>query len=178
MVSAHPPPPPSDPDPSSPRPAGGRFNILLTEDRVRPIEHWTRQFPRLMQPLGVEAHLATTGQQALELTERIAFHAAFIDLATPKDDASAPATAPGGLWLLKVLQRKAQRPPVVVVNSRATRQQAVRLLNDALRLGAFSVVNQPVELNHLLAVAQRLLARHHRGQWPAPGSSNNSTPST
>ncbi|MEO0515604.1 MAG: response regulator [Planctomycetota bacterium] len=171
-----PPIPPADPDAGFKPQPGGRFNILLTEDRARPVEHWTRQFPRLMRPLGVEAHLATTGRQALELAERITFHAAFVDLATPKDVAArahpAGASPNGGLWLLEVLQRRTQRPPVVVVNSRATRQQAVRLLNEALRLGAFSVVNRPEDLHPLLTVIQRLLNRHHQGQWPTPAPGN------
>ncbi len=186
MVNVRPPIPPSDPDAGLKPQPGGRFNILLTEDRDRPVEHWTRQFPRLMQPLGVEAHLATNGRQALELAERITFHAAFIDLATPVDapkTGSTRATASvhcgaggggggGGLWLLEVMQRRAVRPPVVVVNSRATRQQAVRLLNEALRLGAFSVVNRPEDLHPLLSVIQRLLNRHHAGQWPTPAPGN------
>lgn len=181
MVNARPPIPPTDPDAGFKPQPGGRFNILLTEDRDRPLEHWTRQFPRLMRPLGVEAHLATTGRQALELSERITFHAAFVDLATPKDATSVNTvgnSGGGGLWLLEVMQRQAQHPPVVVVNSRATRQQAVRLLNEALRLGAFSVVNRPDNLTPLLNVIQRLLNRHHQGQWPnpAPGSAPGTNP--
>lgn len=173
MVNAHPPIPPTDPDAGLKKSPGGRFNVLLTEDRDRPVEHWTRQFPRLMEPLGVDAHLATTGRQALDLADRITFHAAFIDLATPRGD-RAVSSGDGGLWLLQTLQRSKTRPAVIVVNSRATRQQAVRLLNDALRLGAFSVVNRPEDLHPLLSVIQRLLNRHHQGQWPtpAPGSSN------
>jgi CheY-like chemotaxis protein len=183
MVNARPPIPPTDPDaglkPAPGTQPGGRFNVLLTEDRVRPDEHWTRQLPRLMQPLGVEAHLAATGKQALQLAERVTFHAAFVDLATPVDRPGAAANAPtaeGGLWLLQVLQRRTARPPVVVINSRATRQQAVRLLNDALRLGAFSVINRPDDLHPLLTVIQRLLDRHHQGQWPTPPGSPNATP--
>ena len=193
MVNARPPIPPADPDAGLKPQPGGRFNVLLTEDRARPVEHWTRQFPRLMRPLGVEAHLAASAPQALELTERITFHAAFIDLATPKEavparsapensapriSASVGASSGGGLWLLEVLQRREPRPPVVVVNSRATQQQAVRLLNEALRLGAFSVVNRPDNLTPLLRVIQRLLTRHHQGQWPtpAPGSAPGTSP--
>ncbi|MEM9916281.1 MAG: hypothetical protein AAF911_15105 [Planctomycetota bacterium] len=195
MVNARPPIPPADPDAGLKPQPGGRFNVLLTEDRARPVEHWTRQFPRLMRPLGVEAHLAASATQALELTERITFHAAFIDLATPKDatparSASTNATFSGsasggstsggasGLWLLEVLQRREPRPPVVVVNSRATQQQAVRLLNEALRLGAFSVVNRPDNLTPLLRVIQRLLNRHHHGQWPTPAPRSQDNPHT
>lgn len=188
MVNARPPIPPTDPDAGFHAGPGGRFNVLLTEDRARPDEHWTRQFPRLMRPLGVHAHLAASARQALELADRVTFHAAFVDLATPKETPAADASPSaaggvsansgggissgggGGLWLLQVLQRRPQRPPVVVVNSRATQRQAVRLLNEALRLGAFSVVNRPADLHPLLSVIQRLLERHHQGQWPTPGS--------
>ena len=188
MVNARPPIPPSDPD-SGLRPAGGsRFNVLLTEDRQRPVEHWTRQLPRLVAPLGIHAQLATSAREAAALAEQQLFHAVITDLATPVEPASPrgdgsgstedPASGGGGtsggggegggLWLLQVLQRRAQRPPVIVVNSRATRQQAVRLLNDALRLGAFSVINRPADLHPLLTAIQRLLNRHHQGQWPTP----------
>ncbi|MEM7625809.1 MAG: hypothetical protein AAF333_09280 [Planctomycetota bacterium] len=194
MVNVRPPIPPTDPDAGFHANPGGRFNILLTEDRARPEEHWTRQFPRLMQPLGVHAHLAASAREALDLADRVTFHAVFVDLATPKErphpsgptSLSGESTKPspgtassgggggdGGLWLLQVLQRRTQRPPVVVINSRATQRQAVRLLNDALRLGAFSVVNRPADPRPLLAVIQRLLDRHHQGQWPSSGSDPN-----
>ena len=164
MVNAHPLSPTPDPDDAS---TPSRFHVLLTEDRSRPEEHWTHQLPRLIKPLGIHAHRVATAEEALEVAGRTRFHAAFVDLATPRGRASHVADD-GGLWLLRVLQRLETRPPVVVVNSRATQRQAVRLLNEALRLGAFSVVNQPVQVNALLTVIQRLLDRHHRGQWPSP----------
>ncbi len=144
-----------------------RFNVLLTQDREQNIEHWTRQLPRLMEPLGVEAFVATNGREALDLASTHPIHAALIDLATPADPAAGLGT-PGGIWLLEVLARRPQRPPVVVVNTRTfTPGSTQRYLSQALRLGAFSVIDQPSELNQLLAVIQRILERHHRGQWPA-----------
>ncbi|MEM8737146.1 MAG: hypothetical protein AAGG38_01530 [Planctomycetota bacterium] len=158
----------------------------MTQDRDRPDEHWTQQFPRLMKHLGARTHVVPSARQAFSLASRITFHAVFVDLATPVDssrpcpgEADLPGAVPssprssggqagGGLWLLQVMQRLEKRPPVVVVNSRATRLQAARLLSEAMRLGAFSVVNRPVELNNLLIVAQRLLNRHHQGHWPEP----------
>ncbi len=153
--------------PSNPANVGARFNVLLTEDREHALEHWTRQLPRLMKPLGIHAHIACSASEALELHTKIHFHAAVIDLATPTGSSGPCAQAPnGGLSLLKVLRRADPQPPVIVVNSRATQRQAVKLLNEALRLGAFSVVNPPVGIEKLLTTIHRLVDRHYAGTWP------------
>ncbi|MEM6552702.1 MAG: hypothetical protein AAF750_11320 [Planctomycetota bacterium] len=148
-----------------------RLSVLLTEDRDRPDEHWTRQLPRLLQPLGCEATVAATGTEALDLARNHPFHAAVIDLATPTGQlATQPGSPspPGGLWLLQVLNRLPRKPPVIVVNPHAySQRQVARFLNQALQLGAFSVLNHPVDLNDLLATIARLIQRYHQGQWPS-----------
>ncbi|MFP4145112.1 MAG: response regulator [Phycisphaeraceae bacterium] len=147
-----------------------RFNVLLTEDRERAVEHWTRQLPRLLEPHGVQAFVARSGREALDLASEQEMHAALIDVLTPPDPArSASQRGPGGLWLLEVLRRMPQRPPAVLVASQQlTPNQVQRLLNQALRLGAFSVVDRPMELENLLAIIRRLLDRRYAGNWPGP----------
>jgi DNA-binding response OmpR family regulator len=157
-----------------PRP-NARFNVLLTEDREHTAGHWTRQLPRLLEPQGVKAYVARTGREAVEMVNDLEIHAALIDLATPQDDVanqpagtgSSPVGEAQGLWVLEVLKRQPTRPPIVMVNSLAiARIQAQRFLNDALRLGAFSVVNRPSDLEDMLAVIRRLIDRQYEGTWP------------
>ena len=147
---------------------GGRFNVLLTEDREHAIEHWTHQLSRLLEPQGVSAFVARSGRDALDIASEIPIHAAIVDIATPRERTSPSAASPtGGLWLLEVLNRQPQRPPVVVVNGRPyAPREAQRMLNEALRLGASSVLNTPVHIEALLHTIRRLLEREYRGAWP------------
>lgn len=147
-------------------PATAQFNVLLTEDRPHAPEHWTRQLPRLLSPMGVAAHLAHTAREALDLADQLTIHAAVIDLGTPHEDTPNRATA--GMWLVELFRRMPASPPVIIINSPALSQRQVdRLLHDALRREVFSVLNKPVELEQVLGVFRRLLDRRHDGQWPA-----------
>lgn len=175
MLNVRPPiPTPGTPD----RP---RFRLLLTEDRAHAEEHWTRQLPAVLRPMGIDALIASTGQQALDLIQNDPIHAAVIDLATPKSatdagksNTSDACSGGGGLWLMQVIQRLPQKPPVVVVNSRSYSQRQVqRLLNQALALGAFSVINRPVKLDALLNTFQRLVERAYNNTWPTPPEGGN-----
>lgn len=152
-----------------------RFNVLLTEDRQHAEEHWVRQLSRLLEPQGVQAFVARSGKEAMEITMSVRIHAAVVDVATPPESdpgtgtaASAAVRSPGGLFILEMFRRLPDKPPVVVVNNRLiTQRQAQRLLADALRLGAFSVVNRPNDLDELLAVFRRLIDRRYQGHWPS-----------
>jgi CheY-like chemotaxis protein len=155
--------------PRSQPPSGARFNVLLTEDdRPRGDEHWVRQFPRLLQPQGVAAYVARTGQEAIDLAGRLEFHAAVIDLGTPKAEGEAfTPQGPGGIWLLELFRRLPNRPPTVLVTSRYHAARDIdRFLREALRLGVFSVIHQPVDLERMLAVFRSLVDRQYRGAWP------------
>jgi len=158
---------------------GPRFNVLLTEDRPRGAEAWFAQLPRLLEPQGVRAYLARSGREAISLAERQPIHAAVLDLETPptrdsdERDASSMSHAARGsfsgrpTWLLELFQRLPNRPPIIVIRPpQPNVRQAERLLTEALRLGAFSVVDRPVHLEQLLSIFQRLMERQYKGQWP------------
>jgi len=149
-----------------------RLNVLLTQDRPHASEHWSEQLPRLLQPQGVAAYVATSASEAIEMVEQLEIHAAVIDLGTPLGErrvatGTAKADGEAGMWLLELMRRMPSRPPVVVINSPVISQNQVnRLLSEALRLGAFSVLQKPVTMEQLLTVFQRLMEREYRGAWP------------
>jgi DNA-binding response OmpR family regulator len=148
---------------------GPRLNLLLTEQQSDSPEHWSRQLPRLLRAQGVQPYLARTGREAFDLAEQVPIHAALIDLATPLGEAENQSDAPGGLSLLELLRRRPERPPAIVINTRAySQQQLQRLMNEALRRGAFTVVNRPADLEALLSVIQRVVDRRYQGHWPEP----------
>lgn len=177
MVNVRP-QPGSLPAPASPAPREARFNVLLTEDRLHlGEEHWTCQLPRLLQPQGVASYIAYNGQEAIEMADQLVFHAAVVDLGTPVREPNALEA--GGLWLLELMQRMPNRPPIVVINSPAYSQRQVQhLLRESLRLGAFSVLNKPIDLERLLAVFQKLLDRQYKGTWPLSPPKSPETPAT
>lgn len=166
------------PEPVQPAKTGrGRFNVLLTEDRLRGPEHWSHQLPRLMEPMGVQSYRACCGEEALELASRVPIHAAVVDVSIPRIAPSAaetqptpaPQGLPGGLWLLELFRRMPQHPPVIIVHSRTiTSRDVQRLLHEALRLGAFTVLENNVGLEQMLGVFRRMLDRLYQGLWPEP----------
>ena len=122
-----------------------RLNVLLTEDRPRGDGHWSHHLPRLLEPFGVQTHVAHTGRQAIEVAERYPIHAAVVDLSTPIDTPGIPATDPGdGLWLIELLRRLPNKPPFVVVTSPMFDQaQVSRVLHQALKAGALACLIAP-----------------------------------
>lgn len=154
------------PDPQSSRPTAGRLNVLLT-DRGG---HWSSQLPPLLEAQGVTSFKVSSTDEALQCIEVTPIHVAVVDmfLDTQPDVLPNPQRLPGGLKLLQVMQRSERRPPaVLIVRSRHFDPRVDNfVLNEALRLNAFTVLDQPVELNQMLCVLRRALERYFGGRWP------------
>jgi DNA-binding NtrC family response regulator len=141
-----------------------RLNVLLTDDEVHP-QPWAVHLPRLLEPQGVRAIRVGTVQEALGVIEREPIHAAVVAMSPPPP--TTAETLPGGLKLLRVIQRITPTPPAVVVRDRAfDRRVDDRLLSEALKLSVFTVLDQPVGLEDMLETLRRLLQRHYSGMWP------------
>ncbi len=154
---------PSAPIPN--QPGQPRLNLLLS-DASRPDQSWADRLPPLLEPMGVRTMRAHSGAEATKVISMMPIHMAVVDLALPMDTGSAED---GGLRLLELLRRSESRPPTIVIRRARSAREASRESMRALLADAFAVVDRPshhrdVEL--LLEVLRRVLARHYRGQWP------------
>jgi len=56
---------------------------------------------------------------------------------------------------------------VVVRPPQPSTRDSARGLSEALRDGAFTVIDGPVRLENMLEVLRRVVRRHYRDHWPA-----------
>ena len=155
--------------------AGGRLNLLLSYAGWHP-DPWIDRLPRLLEPMGVHSLRVDSGRQASTVIQSTRIHVAVVDLGLPLDETKterdaelAPEFAEGGPRLLELLTRLAEPPPVVAVKRSRTTRDDSRDIAAALRLGAFAIIDRPrsaTDLDLLLDVLRRCLARHYQGRWP------------
>ena len=143
-----------------------RLNLLVSyagwED-----ESWADRLPRLLEPMGVRAVRAKTGREAQRLLQRVPVHIAVVDLSLPLDENDRPATpSEGGKRLLEILARMDCSPALVVVKRRRSARDEARELSAALDHGAFAAVDPPVQLEAMLEIMRRILAKRFRNRWP------------
>lgn len=150
-------------------PAGGRLNLLLSYAGWQ-AESWADLLPVLLEPMGVHAMRASDGRHAAEVLRSSPIHIAVVDLDLPLDPADPESIqSGGGFRLLELLSRQSSRPPAVVVRRSRTHRDDTREINRALQAGAFAVVERPQatrDLEVMLDVLRRCLARHYQGRWP------------
>lgn len=151
----------------------GRLNLLVTDGGWRE-ESWADRLPRLLEPMGISAVRAGCGREAAAVLERTRVHAAILDLSLPLDArlrSQTPTSAAcgldeGGVRLLEFMARLSPRPPLVIVRQPRSVREDARTLALAMKLGAFAVVDRPVDLERMLQVLGRLIDRCYRGRWP------------
>lgn len=145
-----------------------RLNLLISYGGWRE-ESAVNQLPRLLEPMGIVSIRVTCGEEATEIIRTTPVHIAVVDLTIPlhrqrQDD------APAGPRILQLLRRLDQPPPTVVVRPpQIAARESARTLADALREGAFAVLDRPVQLETMLEVMRRVLRRHYANLWPDPG---------
>ena len=144
-----------------------RLNLLLTYGGWRE-GTVVDQLPRLLEPMGIRSIRVASGEEAADVIVAMPVHIAVVDLEIPlrRGERSA-APAAGGARTLQLLRRLDQPPVVVVVRPpQAEPREDVRGLHDALRHGAFAVLDRPLTLDTTLEVMRRILRRYYAGGWP------------
>ncbi len=171
---------PSNPNPARPAGPGNRLNLLLSYAGWRS-QSWAEQLPQLLEPMGIASFRVQSGREASEVIQRQRVHIAVVDLDLPIDSKStsatpSPADQTGGTRLLQILRRLDAPPPTIVIRRAVDKAHGnERTLHEALREGAFTVLDVPVQLEHLLELMRRILRRHYSDAWPTgcppdPGS--------
>jgi len=149
-----------------PREGRPRLNLLLS-DASRPERSWADRLPPLLEPMGVRTLRAHSGEEATRVLGLTPVHLAVVDLALPLDEGSPEG---GGVRLLELLARSPVRPPTVVIRRARTSREASREAMRALLADAFAVLDRPAQhgdVELLLEVLRRALARHYQGRWPS-----------
>jgi CheY-like chemotaxis protein len=151
--------------------ARGSLNLLLTYGGWR--EHdFADQIPLILDRFGIRCYRAESGDEASEVIRSARVHIAVIDLSIPMHPTRTqfPATraVPAGPRVLQLLRRLDQPPPTIVVRPRQVDPaESTRMLADALRDGAFTVLDDPVPIEAMLQALERVVRRHYRDHWPA-----------
>ena len=162
-------------DPAAPSAGGAavrRLNLLLTYGGWR--EHaFADQLPIILDRIGIRCYRAESGDEASEVIRREQVHIAVIDLSIPmhpvsRAHAAGARSVPAGPRVLQLLKRLEQPPPTIVVRPRQVDPaESARNLADALRDGAFTVLDDPVPIESMLQALERVVRRHYRDHWPA-----------
>ncbi len=144
-----------------------RLNLLLAYAGWRE-DSFADQLPPLLQPMGIRCIRSRTAQEARSVILHNRVHIAVIDLATPADDSQVAQNDKLGARVLHLLRAMSPVPPMVVVRPKQiSPRESQRGLVEALREGAFSVLERPVPLESMLETLRRVVQRHYAGHWPA-----------
>ena len=128
-------------------------------------ENFAEQLPRLLGPMGIDCLRVGSADEVTSMLQVQPVHIAVIDVRIPIE---RNVTEPAGARVLQLLRRLESPPPTVVVRPRqATIRGATRGLSNALREGAYAVMDGPVEIEPMLDVLRRIVRRHYADHWSA-----------
>jgi DNA-binding NarL/FixJ family response regulator len=91
--------------------------------------------------------------------------------------ATSSAQAEAGARLLQLLRRLDSPPPTIVIRPpQPSLRESARGLSDALREGAFAVLDRPLQLEAVLEALRRIIARHYAHVWAGPARHSGEPP--
>ncbi len=118
------------------------YSILITDD-----DSGCRETLRdIVEPEGYRTVLASSGEEALDILRRDQIHLALLDMHMPRLT---------GLETLELMRQVNELLPCIIVTADATE----RLMRQAFRARAYSVIPKPVSKNVVLYTVVRALVR-------------------
>jgi len=118
------------------------YSIIIADDSARCRE----DLRALLEPAGYRLHMASSGEEALDLLEQIAAHLLLCDMNMGRLT---------GLETVRLAHQRHERLPCILV----TAQSDEGLLRQALEVRVYSVLNKPVSKAELLYATSRALAK-------------------
>jgi len=110
---------------------------------------WPLAVRQILRPRGVNLLVAESSNDIVNVLRQRRIRTAIVDT-----DAGAPA---GGLWTLKIIRMENPSIPCILLASNATRS----ILDEALRLDVFSVIDKPVDMRILKDLLNRLFVKRY-----------------
>ncbi len=109
---------------------------------------WPAVIANIFAPRGINAMVAASAGEAMEIIERNRVHMAIVDI----DSQMA-----GGLSIVRIIRGYEPLMPCIMVSSQSER----RVLTKALELDVFSVVAKPVDMGILQQQLNRLFMKRY-----------------
>jgi DNA-binding NtrC family response regulator len=122
-----------------------KIKLLIADDEVKFLDPLAKR----LELRGFEVTKASNGRQALEYAERERFDLALIDLKMPEID---------GKRVLQQLKEHDDSPEVIIMTGHGAGESA----EECLKMGAFSYIPKPYELDKIIEVFRKAYAAHLR----------------
>ena len=124
--------------------------LLISRVAGGPEADWVAGITSFLEARSIEVERAHSGRQTIDLVERGGIDAAILSAPRPRADE---------LSLLRIIRSRDAGLPCVVVTTEVCRGT----LQQALTLGAYSVVTEPVDLGALTRVTAGMFGK--RAEW-------------
>jgi two-component system, NtrC family, sensor kinase len=125
------------------------IRLLLVDDETS----FLNTIAKRMKKRGINAELATSGEQCLSILENQPIDVVVSDVKMPGMD---------GIYLLKQIKEKYSDTEVILLTGQASTQDGV----EGIKTGAFDYLTKPIELEHLLGKIQqafdKILYKHEK----------------
>ena len=120
---------------------------------------WPSAVREILQPRGVNLLVAESTNDIVNVLRQRRIRTAIVDCdpTRPTRGRVEAGREQGGLWTVKIIRLECPAIPCILLASNTTRS----ILNEALRLDVFSVIDKPVDMKILKDLLNRLFVKRY-----------------